>query len=155
MADGLVVATTLLALISTTATLSVTLSKLVTNVRGAVDKFERLMIEIVVLRDVVYECHEILDRVEAPRHVRESLISCFELGREVEQQAHNASEGINSGRHHLKVAIRLVLHDDKLTKAAAVFRERVVLLRDMCSESVIPSIRVIKVSILKTSCFIG
>ncbi|KAL8742249.1 MAG: hypothetical protein Q9190_005240 [Brigantiaea leucoxantha] len=123
-----------LALISTSATLTVTLSKFVTSVRSAPAKFRRLVTEILVLQDVVDECHEVLGRVEAPRHVRESLISCFETGQEVEKLARSASKNMNADRRPLIEAVKLVLRDDELTRAAAVFRERVVLLRDMCSE---------------------
>ena len=134
MANTLITVTTILALLSTSATLSVTSRKFYTNVRGAHEKYIRLWTEILVLRDVVDECHGVLDRVEAPQHVRESLISCFEMGEKVAKLAHEASEGIDSGRSRIMVAIQLVTRDDELTKTAAIFRERVVLLRDMCSE---------------------
>ena len=134
MADGLIAVTTIFAFLSTSATLAVTVSKFVRDVRSAPGKFKRLFTEIVVLRDVVDECYGILDRSDAPRHVRDSLISCFESGKEVEALAHQFDKGITSGGSQLRASVKLVLKDDELTKTAAVFRERVVLLRDMCSE---------------------
>lgn len=96
MASTLIVTTSVLALISTTAILTVTLSKFRTGVKNAPKKYKRLWTEILVLQNVVYECHEILDQVEAPQHVRESLISCFEAGEEVERLAQSASQGLRT-----------------------------------------------------------
>ena len=136
MADGIILVTSLFALVSTSTSLLVTASKFTTNVRNAPTKHKRLLAEIHVLRDVVDECHEVLGRVKAPQHVRESLISCFDMGKEVAELLYKARGGapISFDTLPLKEAVRLVLRDDELTKAAAVFRERVVLLRDMCSE---------------------
>lgn len=114
MAESLIVTTSVLALISTSASLGVTLSKLYRNVRGAPEKLQRLFREIAVLRDVVDECHEVLDRSEAPRYVRESMISCFELGEEVVRVAQIVSRGVEgNGRQKYMAAIRLALRDDE------------------------------------------
>ena len=124
----------ILALVSTSATLTTTISQYITRLRGAKEKFKRLQTEILVLQDVVYECHQALDVAEAPPHVRESLISCFDEGQEVVALAERASRGMGDRKQSLWTVFRLIHNDDELTKTAAIFRERVALLRDMCSE---------------------
>ena len=134
MADPLTTVIVALALISTSTSLAVTISKFIAGVRNAPKKYRRLWTEVLVLREIVDECHQILDRVKVPKHVWESLISCFEMGQEVEDLLHKAQGHIDPDRQRIMVAIRLVLRGDELTKAATIFRERVVLLRDICSE---------------------
>ena len=137
MADTLIAATSILALLSTSTTLIVTLSKFAKHVREAPDKYTRLVTEMEILRDVIDECHEVVHDTQAPRHVREVLISCFDMGEKFRSMLHAFREDKHSRFPRTLMAIRLVLHDEELTNTAVTFREKAVLLRDICSEYVI------------------
>ena len=127
----LIVKFTLAALLGGFTTRSIL--RVLTKVKRADEMFLRLWTEIDVLRKVVDECHEALDRLEAPAHVRHSIITCFEARERMERLARSAIRNKAPGTSRWN-RIRLVVIEKELTEYVATFRARVVLLRDMCSE---------------------
>ena len=106
--------------------------------------------EISVLRGVVDECYRTVSDgpVEVPPHVKDLLIACFDHGREIDQlamQAENAAGLFSASTamrisSKLKTALFILSREKELSTATAIFRDRVGLLRDACSEQVFQGI---------------
>ncbi|KAL1875248.1 hypothetical protein Daus18300_003319 [Diaporthe australafricana] len=100
-----------------------------------------LLNEISALRGVVDECYETVNDgpVQAPPHVKELLITCFEQGKEVEAFIERAAESrqqlSSTMLSRLKMMSFILSSQGKqLDSSVAVFRDKVVILRDACSE---------------------
>lgn len=97
--------------------------------------------EVSALRGVVDECYETVTGgpVQAPPHVKELLIACFEQGREVETVIERAAESrrnlSSTVLSRLKMLFFILSSQGKeLDSSVAVFRDKVGILRDACSE---------------------
>lgn len=104
-------------------------------------RIELLLNEVSALRGLVDECYETVNDgpVEAPPHVRELLITCFEQGKEVEyviERAGDSRRRLSSTMlSRLKMVFFILSSKGKqLDSSVAVFRDKVVILRDACSE---------------------
>lgn len=135
--DPLIVTTSVLALVSTTASVVTNAFSLRGNVSRADRIFESLENEVAILREVVEECYNTLEDIsESPLHVRRTLISCFEAGQEVESVMHESPRPTARGSLGVIQQWRLYQFskDRDLNGMVSTFRQRVYLLRDMCSE---------------------
>lgn len=100
-----------------------------------------LLRDVAFLRDIVDECTHTLDGLsQVPVHIRQTLISCFEAGEKVHALLKmrklvppRVGDEIFPRWVH---AFKLYTYSRKKDLAGEVnqFRERVHLLRDMCSE---------------------
>lgn len=102
---------------------------------------ELLQIEVSTLRGVVDECYETITGgpVQAPPHVQELMIACFEQGKEVEEFIVRAAEPRPDPSSvilsRLKVMLFILSSQGKqLDSSVAVFRDKVGMLRDACSD---------------------
>ena len=104
-------------------------------------RIELLQQEVSALRGVVDDCYETVSGgpVQAPAHVKELLIACFEQGRDVDEVVQMAAETrrnlSNTILSRLKMVLFLLSSQGKqLDSSVAVFRDKVGTLRDTCSE---------------------
>lgn len=104
-------------------------------------RIELLLNEVMALRGVVDECHETIigGPVQAPPHVKELLITCFEQGKEVEKGIEKAAESIRNLSSTMLSRLKMVFfilssQGKELDSSVAVFRDKVGILRDACSE---------------------
>jgi hypothetical protein len=108
-------------------------------------KIELLRHEVGAMRGVVDECYRTIDEgpIEAPPHVRDLLVATFEQGMEVEELAVKASDAVSGAQSTSKTRIVfsraksmyfIIRSERALTSAVAIFRDKVGLLRDACSE---------------------
>ena len=97
------------------------------------------------MRGVVDECYRTIDEgpIDAPLHVRDLLLAAFEQGMEVEELAVKAWDAVSGAQttsfstrifSRAKSMYFIIRSERALTSAVAVFRDKVGLLRDACSE---------------------
>lgn len=137
----LVVTTSILALVSTSGALTTSLLSLKGDLTRAPAAHYSLLREVAVLRDIVDECTHTLDGLsQVPVHIRQTLISCFEAGEKVhallEMRKFVPPRVGAADFPGWLPAFKLYTYSRKKDLAGEVsqFRERVYLLRDMCSE---------------------
>ncbi|KAH6990123.1 hypothetical protein EDB80DRAFT_165068 [Ilyonectria destructans] len=141
MESTLVVTTSILALASTSGALTTSLLSLKRDLTRAPAAHYSLLREVAVLRDIVDECTHTLDGLsQVPVHIRQTLISCFEAGEKVHillEMRKFVSPRVGAADFPGWLpAFKLYTYSREKDLAGEVsqFRERVYLLRDMCSE---------------------
>jgi hypothetical protein len=109
------------------------------------NRMNRLLQEVSALRGVVDECYETVSGglVQAPPHVKELLIACFDQGKEIEQVLERAEESrrnfSSTTLSRLKMLLKMLSfilssQGKQLDSSVTVFRDKVGMLRDACSE---------------------
>lgn len=82
---------------------------------------------------VIEECYRTVDDapIQTPPHVKDLLIATFEQGAEVDKMLFRAKD---AARDRLRSIWFISNHQDDLTSAVAILRDKVGLMRDACSE---------------------
>lgn len=107
-------------------------------------KIKLLKHELEALQGVVEECYRTVHGVvEAPPHVKDLLYTTYGQGEEIDELAREAVEvvdrtaGLGRVMSRIKTVSFIVRSEKRLSSEIAVFRDKVGLLRDACSEYVI------------------
>lgn len=139
--DSILFGSSILAILSTGGALITSLLSLKRDLNRAPAAHRSLRREVAVLQEIVDECAHTLDGLsQVPVHIRETLISSFEAGQKVHallEMRRFESPRVDFAHFYgwyLAFKLYTFSWEQDLAGEVSQFRERVYLLRDMCSE---------------------